>query len=99
MRRIQSFAILVMLLAPVTLQAQKGKPGGNVWIRSAQLYMDQALQKKVPGEQEGLWQKAYEQASLSTQKDPGNAQGYLLAGESAVALKHLAEGDSLLRKA
>jgi tetratricopeptide (TPR) repeat protein len=100
MRRIAQFAFAVLLLgAPGMVSAQKGKPGSNLWIRSAQLYRDQALQNKIPAEQQALFKKMYDQAILSTQKDAGNAQGYLLAGEGALGIGQLAEGDQLLTKA
>ncbi len=100
MRRIAQFAFAVLLLsAPAMVSAQKGKPGSNLWIRSAQLYRDQALANKIPAEQQALFKKMYDQAILSTQKDPNNAQGFLLAGEAALGVGQLTEGDALLTKA
>jgi tetratricopeptide (TPR) repeat protein len=99
MKRIARVAFAVLLVAPAMVSGQKGKPGSNLWTRSAMLYRDQALANKIPAEQQALFRKMYDQAMLSVQKDPGNAQGYLLAGESALGIGHLAEADSLLNKA
>jgi tetratricopeptide (TPR) repeat protein len=88
-----------LLLMPMAAQAQHGKPGSNVWIRSAEIYLLKGHEQSNPQDKTRFFNEALEQALNSTQKDPNNANGWRLAGMALAALGQIQRADTMLDKA
>ncbi|HEX9106680.1 MAG TPA: tetratricopeptide repeat protein [Longimicrobiales bacterium] len=93
-----AFVVLALLLVPMAARAQ-GKPSGNLWTRSAELYLNQGLSANNPVDKARFYKQALDQAQLATQKDPNNALGWQLAGKIYVAMGDAPRADSALARA
>lgn len=91
----QGLLALALLLAPAAVQAQKS----NVWTRSAEVYLDQAIKSSVPQDKSRYLNQALEQAQLATQKDPANALGWQVLGKTYAVMGDAARADSMFDKA
>lgn len=96
-KRSGAFLVLALLLVPMAARAQK--PGGNVWTRSAEVYLDQALRSTNNVDKTRFFNQAMEQARQATQKDPNNALGWQILGKTYAAMGDAARADSMLDKA
>lgn len=99
MKLLTSMLVAVaVLVLPATAQAQK-KPSNNVHTRSAEVYLGQAQQARVPAEKKELFQKALTAALEGTKSDPSNPKPWFQAGMAYVGMGDLPGADSAFDKA
>jgi tetratricopeptide (TPR) repeat protein len=97
MRRFGLLLTTVMLVLPAAASAQR--PGNNMQIRSAELYLDRAEKTQVPEEKNKLFQQAHEMAMQAVAKDPGNSKTWYTLGRIYALQGNALGADSAFDKA
>jgi len=96
-KRSGAFLVLGLMLLPAAAWAQK--PSGNVWTRSAEVYLDQALKANNAVDKTRFFKEATDQITLAMQKDPNNPFAWQLAGKTYIAMGDAAKADSMFDRA
>lgn len=97
MSRLGRILAAAMLVTPALAQAQR--PGNNVQIRSAELYLDRFARTQHPEDKKKFITEAMENAVAAVQKDPGNSKSWFTLGRVYAAQGDAIGADSAFDKA
>src|SRR4051794_30200857 len=97
MKRIGKALVAVMLMVPAVAHAQR--PGNNMQIRSAELYLDHAQKSQLPAEKAKLYSQALEMATQAATVEPNNSKSWFTLGKVDAAMGDAVGADSAFTKA
>jgi tetratricopeptide (TPR) repeat protein len=97
MKRIGMALLGALLVLPAAAHAQR--PGNNMQIRSAELYLDRANKSQLPAEKAKFYQQALDMATQAATADAGNSKSWFTLGKIYAMMGDAIGADSALTRA